>query len=118
MGEFSAEYLSGTDEISVSFIPFNPSFTYDITFYKETLSTGVGVGTTSYGNIKKVGFATYIAASGITTTSVIQSIPFNEYKSGVMFVGNFFDQIKIPIISIAHRTGRITVIGHFCHDVC
>ena len=86
LGEFSAEYLSGTDEISVSFTPFNPSFTYDITFYKETLSTGVGVGTTSYGNIKKVGFATYIAASGITTTSVIQSIPFNEYKSGVMFV--------------------------------
>ena len=46
----------------------------------------MGVGTTSYGNIKKVGFATYIAASGITTTSVVQSIPFNEYKSGVMFV--------------------------------
>ena len=48
LGEFSAEYLSGTDEISVSFTPFNPSFTYDITFYKETLSTGVGVGTTSW----------------------------------------------------------------------
>ena len=86
LGTFGAEYFDGSDEISVSFTPFNPSFTYDITFYKETLSTGVGVGTTSYGNIKKVGFATYIAASGITTTSVVQSIPFNEYKSGVMFV--------------------------------
>ena len=86
LGTFNAEYLTGDDEISVIFTPFNPSFTYDITFFKESLSTGVGVGTTSYGNIKKVGFATYIEASGVTTTSVVQSIPFNEYKSGVMLV--------------------------------
>ena len=86
LGEFSAEYSSTNDEISVLFTPFNTAFTYDITFFKESLSTGVGVGTTSYGNIKKVGFATYIEASGVTTTSVIQSFPFNEYKSGVMLV--------------------------------
>ena len=86
LGEFNAEYSSTNDEISVLFTPFNTAFTYDITFFKESLSTGVGVGTTSYGNIKKVGFATYIEASGVTTTSVIQSFPFNEYKSGVMLV--------------------------------
>ena len=51
LGDFNADMANG--QVSVSFVPYNSTFTYDITVYREILNQGVGVGTTSYGAIKE-----------------------------------------------------------------
>jgi hypothetical protein len=84
LGDFSTS-ISGTT-VSVLFSPYNTTFTYDITFYKEKIEPGVGVGTTSFGHIKKVGVSSFIASSGSPTQQIIQSINANEFKSGSVVV--------------------------------
>lgn len=84
LGDFSTS-ISGTT-VSVLFSPYNTTFTYDITFYKEKIEPGVGVGTTSFGHIKKVGVSSFIASSGSPTQQIIQSIDANEFKSGSVVV--------------------------------
>jgi hypothetical protein len=84
LGDFSTS-ISGTT-VSVLFSPYNTIYTYDITFYKEKIEPGVGVGTTSFGHIQKVGVASFIAASGSPTEKIIQSIDANQFKSGSVVV--------------------------------
>ena len=85
LGDFTADFTSG-GEVTVSFAPFNSTFVYDITVYREILNQGVGVGTTSYGGIKKVGVSSFIAASGSPSEQIIQSIDANAFKSGTVLV--------------------------------
>jgi hypothetical protein len=84
LGDFNADMANG--QVSVSFIPYNSTFTYDITVYREILNQGVGVGTTSYGGIKKVGVSSFVAASGSPSVHTIQSIDANSFKSGTVLV--------------------------------
>jgi hypothetical protein len=84
LGDFSTSISGST--ISVLFSPYNTTYTYDITFYKEKIDPGIGIGTTSFGHIKKVGVASYIAPSGSPTSQIIQSIDANEFKSGSVVV--------------------------------
>ena len=84
LGDFTADMTEG--QVSVSFSPYNSTFVYDITLYREILNQGVGVGTTSYGGIKKVGVSSFVAASGSPSTQIIQSIDANAFKSGTVLV--------------------------------
>ena len=73
-------------QVSVSFSPYNSTLVYDITLYREILNQGVGVGTTSYGGIKKVGVSSFVAATGSPSEQIIQSIDANAFKSGTVLV--------------------------------
>jgi hypothetical protein len=84
LGDFSTSISGST--ISVLFSPYNTTYAYDITFYKEKLDPSVGVGTTSFGHIKKIGVSSFIASSGSPTEQIIQSINANEFKSGSVIV--------------------------------
>ena len=84
LGDFTADMANG--QVSVSFIPYNSTFVYDITVYREILNQGVGVGTTSYGGIKKVGVSSFIAGSGSPSEQIIQSIDANAFKSGTVLL--------------------------------
>ena len=84
LGDFIAD-MTGS-QVSVSFSPYNSTFVYDITMYREILNQGVGVGTTSYGGIKKVGVSSFVAASGSPSEQIIQSIDANAFKSGTVLV--------------------------------
>jgi len=84
LGDFSTS-ISGTT-ISILFSPYNTTYSYDITFYKEKIDPFVGVGATSFGHIKKVGVSSFIAASGSPTEQIIQAIDANQFKSGSVIV--------------------------------
>jgi hypothetical protein len=84
LGDFSTS-ISGTT-VSILFSPYNTTYTYDLTFYKEKIEPGVGVGTTSFGHVQKVGVASFIAASGSPSSQIIQSIDANQFKSGSVIV--------------------------------
>ena len=84
LGDFIAD-MTGS-QVSVSFSPYNSTIVYDITMYREILNQGVGVGTTSYGGIKKVGVSSFVAASGSPSEQIIQSIDANAFKSGTVLV--------------------------------
>jgi hypothetical protein len=84
LGDFTADMAGG--QVSLSFSPYNSTFVYDITLYREILNQGVGVGTTSYGGIKKVGVSSFVAASGSPSEHIIQSIDANAFKSGTVLV--------------------------------
>jgi len=85
LGEFTANMTAG-GQVSVSFEPYNNTFIYDVTVYREILNQGVGVGTTSYGGIKKVGVSSFVASSGSPSEQIIQSIDANAFKSGTVLV--------------------------------
>ena len=85
LGEFTANMTAG-GQVSVSFEPYNNTFVYDVTVYREILNQGVGVGTTSYGGIKKVGVSSFVASSGSPSEQIIQSIDANAFKSGTVLV--------------------------------
>ena len=84
LGDFTADMTGG--QVSVSFSPYNSTLVYDITLYREILNQGVGVGTTSYGGIKKVGVSSFVAATGSPSEQIIQSIDANAFKSGTVLV--------------------------------
>jgi len=84
LGDFSTSISGST--ISILFSPYNTTYTYDLTFYKEKIEPGVGVGTTSFGHIRKVGVSSYIAPSGSPSQQIIQAIDANQFKSGSVVV--------------------------------
>ena len=84
LGEFTAT-ASGSI-CSVSFSPFNTTFEYDITFHKEVLGSAVGVGTTAFGMVKKVGMTSAIAASGSPVVQVIAEMDGSKFRSGSVIV--------------------------------
>ena len=85
LGDFTSDYTTGGD-VTVSFVPYNSTFVYDITVYREIMDQGVGAATTSYGGIKKVGVSSFVAASGSPSEQIIQSIDANAFKSGTVLV--------------------------------
>ena len=85
LGDFNADLNVG-GQVTVSFTPYNSTFIYDITFYKESIDQGIGIGTTSYGGIKKVGVSSYVAPSGSPSSQIIQSIDAEQFKSGTVLV--------------------------------
>ena len=84
LGEFTAT-ASGSI-CSVSFSPFNTTFEYDITFHKEVLGSAVGVGTTAFGMVQKVGMTSAIAASGSPVVQVIAEMDGSKFRSGSVIV--------------------------------
>ena len=85
LGDFVADF-TGSGQVTVSFVPYNSTLEFDVTVYREMLTSGVGVGTTSYGSVKKVGVSSYIAPSNFPKTHVIQSLDANNFKSGTVLV--------------------------------
>ena len=84
LGDFSTS-ISGTT-VSVLFSPYNTTYVYDITFYKETIDPEVGTGTTSFGHIVKTGITSFVASSATPSEQIIQSIDANAFKSGTVVV--------------------------------
>lgn len=88
LGEFIAE-MSGNDVI-VKFQPFNFTFTYDVTFYKEELPRTVtaGIGSTSFSHVEKIGLSSAFAASGSPTTVSLYDIDGTKFRSGLIVVAH------------------------------
>lgn len=88
LGEFIAE-MSGNDVI-VKFQPFNNTFTYDITFYKEELPRAVtaGIGSTSFSHVEKIGLSSAFTASGSPTTVSLHDIDGTKFRSGLIVVAH------------------------------
>ena len=80
LGEFTASLENGL--VSVSFFPYNSSYTYDVTFFKESISNTVAFGQTSFAHVEKIGISSYFAPSGSPATTVIQDIDATKFKSG------------------------------------
>ena len=80
LGEFTCSLENGL--VSVSFFPYNSSYTYDVTFYKESISNSVAIGQTSYAHVEKTGISSYFAPSGSPATTVIQDVDTTKFKSG------------------------------------
>lgn len=72
--------------VEVSFEPYNNTYTYDITFYKEGVLNTVGSGSTSYANIEKIGISSAFSAIGSPSTYTIQDIDASNFKSGTILV--------------------------------
>jgi hypothetical protein len=92
LGTFGTSLTGNT--LSIIFSPYNTAYTYDITFYKEIVNKGIGIGSVSYGSITKVGKGTYIPSSGSpipTTTSIIDA---NQYKSGTILLSAYTSDLK------------------------
>ena len=106
LGTFGTS-LSG-NTLAITFTPYNTTYTYDITFYKEVIRKGVGTGTTSYGSITKSGVATYIAPSGSPVVQPIQTIDATQYKSGTVilsvYTGANKDIKELSFIGIGSTT--------------
>lgn len=84
LGEFVVQQNGNV--VEVSFEPYNNTFTYDITFYKEGVLKSLGVGSTSYSNIEKIGIASAFSATGSPATQTIQDIDASDFKSGTILV--------------------------------
>jgi len=84
LGEFTAT-ISGTT-ISVSFTPYNASFTYDVTFHKEGIPNSVSAGTTAYAHVEKTGISSAFAASGSPATVVFFEVDATKFQSGDILV--------------------------------
>ena len=94
IGEFTAT-ISGTN-VTVSFVPFNPSFTYDVTFYKEGIPNSVSTGTTAYAHIEKTGICSVFNPSGSPSTVVFFEVDTTKFRSGdVLVVHNGTDKKEI-----------------------
>ena len=96
LGDFTADMVNG--QVTVSFSPYNSTFVYDITVYREIIENGVGTATTSYGGVKKVGVSSFVAASGSPSEQIIQSIDANAFKSGTVLVAITGNQKEKEII--------------------
>ena len=87
LGEFTCSLENGL--VSVSFFPYNSSYTYDVTFYKESIGNSVAFGSTAFAHVEKTGISSYFAPSGSPATTVIQDIDATKFKSGsIVFVHN------------------------------
>ena len=88
LGEFIAE-MSGNDVV-VKFQPFNNTFTYDITFYKEELPRTVtaGIGSTAFGHVEKIGVSSAFASAGSPATVSMLDIDGTKFRSGLLVVAH------------------------------
>ena len=68
------------------FIPNNSSFSYDITFHKEILTHGVGVGSTSFGFQEYKGKTVALNVFGSAVVQEVDAIDATLYKSGSILV--------------------------------
>ena len=84
LGEFIATITGGA--ISVSFKPFNASFTYDVTFHKESIPNSVSAGTTAYAHVEKTGISSVFTPSGSPSTVVFFEVDSTKFKSGDILV--------------------------------
>ena len=85
LGYFTVNHIGSL--VSVSFSPFNASYTFDITFYKETIpKTSAGIGLTAYANIEKIGITSAFTSSGSPTTSTLYDIDSTKFKSGHVII--------------------------------
>lgn len=84
IGTFSARLTNET--VDILFTPYNSTFKYTITFFKESLSPSVGVGTTSFSNILRSGVTSFIADSPTPTKQTIQSFDASAYRSGSLVI--------------------------------
>ena len=84
LGEFVTE-TSGP-LASVLFVPNNSSFAYDITFHKEILTHGVGVGSTSFGFQEYKGKTVALNVFGSAVVQEVDAIDATLYKSGSILV--------------------------------
>jgi len=84
LGDFYAEIDGNT--VQVLFSPYNSSFTFDITLYREVIGNEVGVGSTSFGHVVRQGVTSYISPSVSPTTHIIQSIDAEKFKSGTAVI--------------------------------
>ena len=84
LGEFIVNQSGSI--VEVSFEPYNNTYTYDITFYKESVLKTLGVGSTSYANVEKIGVSSAFSATGSPATHTIQDIDASEFKSGTILV--------------------------------
>ena len=94
LGEFVATIENGL--ISISFVPFNPIFTYDITFHKETIPNLVSAGTTAYAHVEKTGISSVFTASGSPSTVVFFEVDTTKFQSGdILVVHNGVDNKEV-----------------------
>ena len=107
LGEFTAT-ISGTS-VSVSFTPYNASFTYDVTFHKEGIPNSVSTGTTAFAHVEKSGVSSAFAASGSPSTVVFFEVDSTKFQSGdILVVHNGSGQKEIEEYSfLCDGTGDI-----------
>lgn len=107
LGEFTAT-LSGTS-VSVSFTPYNASFTYDVTFHKEGVPNSVSTGTTAFAHVEKSGVSSAFAPSGSPSTVVFFEVDSTKFQSGdILVVHNGSGQKEIEEYSfLCDGTGDI-----------
>ena len=87
LGEFTAT-ISGPN-VTVSFKPYNASFTYDVTFQKEGVPNSVSAGTTAFAHIEKTGISSAFTPSGSPSTVVFFEVDATKFQSGdVLIVHN------------------------------
>jgi len=128
LGEFIAS-IDG-DTVSVSFKPFNASFTYDVTFHKESIPNSVSAGTTAFAHVEKTGISSAYTASGSPSTVVFFEVDSTKFQSGdVLVVHNGDGQKEIEEYSfLCDGTGDIqftdftnigtgTTLGNFDIDI-
>ena len=88
LGEFFA--VIDTDDVLVQFQPFNNTFTYDITFYKEELprDVSVGIASTAFSHVEKQGISSAFASSGSPVTATMIDIDGTKFRSGSIIVAH------------------------------
>ena len=84
LGEFITE--TNGPLASVSFVPNNTAFSYDVTFHKEILTNGVGVGSTSFGFQEYKGKTLALNVFGSSVVQEVDAIDATLYKSGSILV--------------------------------
>ena len=84
LGEFMTE--TNGPLASVSFVPNNSSFSYDVTFHKEILTNAVGVASTSFGFQEYKGKTLALNVFGSSVVQEVDAIDATLYKSGSILV--------------------------------
>ena len=84
LGEFMTE--TNGPLASVSFVPNNSSFSYDVTFHKEILTNAVGVASTSFGFQEYKGKTLALNVFGSSVVQEVDAIDATMYKSGSILV--------------------------------
>tara|TARA_B100001113_G_scaffold48198_1_gene34702 strand:+ start:13 stop:8304 length:8292 start_codon:yes stop_codon:yes gene_type:complete len=87
-GEDLGEFITETSGplASVSFVPNNTSFSYDVTFHKEILTNAVGVASTSFGFQEYKGKTLALNVFGSAVVQEVDAIDATLYKSGSILV--------------------------------
>lgn len=111
LGNFFTEKDGNT--VDLYFEPFNNSYTYDITLYKETIGNDVGVGSTSFGHVVRQGVSSFVAGSASPTEQIIQSIDAEQFKSGQVVVSVIGEGEKSVVESVFLGIGSTAKYSNF-----